>query len=107
MKVVVPVVIILLTCPAAEVKIPGELAISIPLVLEKESAMPSMRMVVVACSVEEADLRASSVIFFCESRSPATRPEFKMQDPPMAKQPLVRLMPLAKVEVAVVDVRLR
>ena len=45
--------------------------------------------------------RGGSVIFFCESRSPATRPEFKMQEPPMAKQPLERFIPFANVEVAV------
>ena len=102
----VPVVIILLTCPAVEVKIPGELAISIPLVLEKESAMPSMSIVVVACSVEEAVLRAWRVMFFCESRSPATRPLFKIQEPPMAKHPFARFIPFANVDVAVVEVML-
>ena len=50
-------------------------------------------------------MKSLRVMFFCESRSPAVRPEFKMQEPPIEKQPFVRLMPLAKVEVAVVDVR--
>ena len=84
-----------------------ELVWSIPLKLLKESAMPSMRMVVVACSVDDAVRRAWRVMLFCESKSPATRPEFKMQEPPMAKHPPVRLMPLANVLVAVVDVMLR
>lgn len=97
---------VLLICPAAAVLILLEFVVSIPLVLEKESAMPSMRIVVVACSVEEAVRRAWRVMFFCESKSPATRPEFKMQEPPIAKQPLVRLMPFANVEVAVVEVTL-
>ena len=90
-----------LTCPAVEVRRFDEFVVSIPLVLLKESAMPSTRMVVVACSVEEAVLRAWRVMFFCESRSPATRPEFKMQDPPMERHPLTMLIPVAKVEVAV------
>src|SRR3989344_9120767 len=46
-------------------------------------------------------------MFFCESRSPATRPEFKIQEPPMAKHPFVRFIPFANVEVAVVEVMLR
>ena len=100
-------VAVLPICPIVPVTRFIEFVVSTPLVLLNESAMPSMRVVVVACSVEDADLRARSVMFFCESKSPATRPEFKMQDPPMAKQPLVRLMPLANVEVAVVEVMLR
>ena len=97
----------LLTCPAVLVTRLVEFVVSIPLVLLKESAMPSIRVVVVACSVEEAVLRAWRVMFFWESKSPATRPEFKIQEPPMAKHPFVRLMPLANVEVAVVEVMLR
>ena len=63
--------------------------------------MPSMRMVVVACSVDDAVFSDWRVMFFCESRSPATRPEFKMQEPPMERHPLTMLIPVAKVEVAV------
>ena len=71
--------------------------------------MPSTSMVVVACSVEEADLRARRVVFFCESKSPATSPvaRVRAQAPLIAKHPLERFMPLANVEVAVVDVMLR
>ena len=90
-----------LTCPAVEVRRFIEFVVSIPLVLLKESAMPSTSMVVVACSVEDAVRSAWRVMFFCESKSPATRPLFKIQDPPMEKHPLVRLMPFANVEVAV------
>ena len=96
-----------LICPAVVVRRLLEFVVSIPLVLLKESAMPSIRVVVVACSVEEAVLRAWRVMFFWESRSPATRPEFKMQEPPMAKQPLERFIPFANVEVALVEVMLR
>ncbi len=91
-------------CPAVVVSKFIEFVVSIPLVLLNESAMPSAMIVVVACSVEDADLRARRVMFFCESKSPATSPEFKMQEPPIEKQPFVRLMPLANVLVAVVDV---
>src|SRR3989344_3554445 len=91
-----------LICPAVVVRRLLEFVVSIPLVLEKESAMPSMSMVVVACSVEEAVFRAWRVMFFCESRSPATRPDvLKAQVPPIAKHPAVRLIPPAKVLVAV------
>ena len=97
-----------LICPAVVVRRLLEFVVSIPLVLEKESAMPSMRVVVVACSVEEAVLRDWRVMFFCESKSPATRPEvLKAQVPPTAKHPLERFIPFAKVDVAVVEVRLR
>ena len=106
-RVVVAEVVTALTCPAVVVSKFIEFVVSIPLVLLKESAMPSMRMVVVACSVEDAVLSAWRVMFFCESRSPATRPEFKMQEPRIEKHPADRFMPLAKVEVAVVDVMLR
>src|SRR3989344_6625893 len=95
-KVVVPIVAVealLLTCPAVVVRRLLEFVVSIPLVLEKESAMPSIRVVVVACSVEEAVLRDWRVMFFCESKSPATSPELRIQDPPMAKQPLERFIP--------------
>ena len=110
-KVVVPIVAVdalALTCPAVVVTRLVEFPVSIPLVLLKESAMPSIRMVVVACSVEDAVRRDWRVMFFCESKSPATRPEvLKAQVPPMAKHPLERFIPFAKVDVAVVEVRLR
>ena len=106
-KVVGFVVVVAVTCPAVLVTRLLEFVVSIPLVLEKESAMPSIRVVVVACSVEDAVRSDWRVMFFCESKSPATSPEFRMQDPPMAKHPLERFIPLAKVEVAVVEVRLR
>ena len=92
---------VLLTCPAVLVTMLLEFVVSTPLVLEKESAMPSTRIVVVACSVEDAVFSDCRVMFFCESRSPATRPEFKMQDPPMERHPLTMLIPVANVEVAV------
>ena len=103
-EVAIPV---LLICPAVVVTRLLEFVVSIPLVLEKESAMPSIRVVVVACSVEEAVLRDWRGMFFCESKSPATSPELRIQDPPMAKQPLERFIPFAKVEVAVVEAMLR
>ena len=64
--------------------------------------------VVVAVSVDEAVRGEWRVIFFWEPKSPATRPEvLKAQVPPMAKHPLERFIPFAKVDVAVVEVRLR
>lgn len=92
-------------CPAVAVLILIEFVVSIPLVLLKESAMPSIRVVVVACSVEEADFRARRVMFFCASEKFVVFSA--RQVPLMAKHPLVRLMPFANVEVAVVEVRLR
>lgn len=91
------------TCPAVLVKILLEFVVSIPLVLLKESAMPSMRVVVVACSVDEAVFKARRVMFFCASKKFVVLRA--RQVPLMAKHPLVKLMPPVEVSVEVAVVK--
>src|SRR3989344_1532248 len=72
-----------------------------PLRLLNESAIPSAMIVVVACSVEEAVRRAWRVTLFCSSRLPAVKPPAMRQVPEMEKQPPLRSIPPANVEVPV------